>query len=179
MPDIGGSFTAVGDNWLERLTNSGGAQTGWVYITASGDERETYDLTGRLLTIAHRSGLTLTMTYSTSATPAAIAPSAGLLISVSDNRGRSLSFTYGINGEIARMTDPAGGFTQYAYDTTGRLSRVTWPDGTFRTHHYNEPANTAGANLPFALTVSSDTQSYALTRHPVLRTTGWGMDHWC
>ncbi len=54
------------------------------------------------------------------------------------------------------MTDPAGQITEYAYDSSGRLSRVTYPDATFRTYHYNESANTAGANLPNALTGITD-----------------------
>ncbi|PPC92306.1 MAG: hypothetical protein CTY34_00005, partial [Methylobacter sp.] len=73
----------------ERLTElkSNGTRTGWRYVTES-NQTETYDAAGKLLSIKDVSGVTQTLTYSTAATPVAVAPSPGLLLTVTDSFGR-------------------------------------------------------------------------------------------
>lgn len=112
-----------------------------MYIDDS-DTVETYDDTGRLLSIATRSGAITTLTYDTS----------GVLTTVTDSHGRQLAFTYDTNGRIHVLTVPGGGTYLYAYDSANNLTSVTAPDSTVRTFVYNESANTSSANLPHALT---------------------------
>ncbi|WP_434114258.1 RHS repeat-associated core domain-containing protein [Methylocaldum sp. GT1TLB] len=81
-----------------------------------------------------------------------IANSGGKISTVTDNGGRTLTFTYNENGLIHTMTDPAGGVYSYTYDADRNLTGVTYPDGTTKTYLYNELAHTSGANLPHALT---------------------------
>jgi RHS repeat-associated protein len=109
---------------VDRLQSTG---TGWQLITQA-DETETYDASGRLVTITNRAGLTQTLTYSTVATPPGIAPAPGLLLSVADPAGRRLSFTYTIRRALGTMTDPAGNVYRYTYDLDAepqqRVSRL-------------------------------------------------------
>jgi YD repeat-containing protein len=142
---------------LDLLTGSGGAITGWRYTTATGDMVETFNASGLLVTRQNRAGLTQTLTYSDANTSPSIAPRAGLLLSVADHFGRTLTFHYDSSGRIDRITDPAGGEYAYLYDEHRNLIQVTYPDtGTgprkTRQYLYNETAETGGANLPNHLT---------------------------
>jgi len=137
------------------------------------DSTEYYDLSGRLLNIQFINGLTQTLTYSDGtdgvvsgqggylidstgnatmmANPSVIP--AGLLLRVVDSYGRELRFDYeNLQARLARVTLPGGGTLQYSYDTNRNLTRITHADGAQRTYIYNESSNTAGTNLPNALT---------------------------
>ena len=114
---------------------------GWVYTDES-DTVETYDDTGRLLSIATRSGALTSLTYDTG----------GVLTTVTDPHGRQLAFAYDTSGRIHVLTVPGGGTYVYDYDAANNLTSVTAPDSAARTYVYNESANTSGADLPHALT---------------------------
>jgi RHS repeat-associated protein len=145
------NFSATNSVWLtdadinERLIelkDGAGARTGWRYATES-DETETYDASGRLLSIAARNGQTQTLTYSTASTPTTVAPTAGLLIEVTDSFGRSLKFTYDSASRIATVTGANNEVYSYAYATYTylsvtyhRLSSVTLPSGGVKTYLY-------------------------------------------
>jgi len=134
---------------LVELTDIANVRLGWRYST--GDNTvETYNAVGKLTSIAERSGLTQTLTYSDASTPVAIAPTAGLLLRVSNTFGYQLNFTYDASSRISTMTGPAGGVYRYAYDANNNLASVTYPDGTSKTYHYE---NTA---FPHALTGITD-----------------------
>ncbi|MCM5681570.1 RHS repeat protein [Schlegelella sp. S2-27] len=107
---------------------------GWRYFDAVRGAYETYNSTGQLLNVKTASGAVHTYTYSDSATPATIAPAAGLLLSIQDQQGRTISFTYEKPPEaslpirIKQLIDPAQQTTEFAYDSHGNLQRITWPD---------------------------------------------------
>lgn len=74
------------------------------------------------------------------------------LLSVSDNRGHSLTFTYtsAYGGlRIAKVTTNGGAVHTYGYDDTGRLTSVTYPDGAVRGYQY-PPAVVGNAVNPLA-----------------------------
>ena len=119
--------------------------SGWQLITSE-DTIETYNTSGKLLSITNRDGRKQTLTYDTN----------GRLSTVTDDTGRALSFTYDGSSRINTMTDPANGVFQYTYDAAGNLASVITPDAKTRTYHYNEPAYTSNANLPNALTGITD-----------------------
>jgi len=146
-------FTQSGADWvgpvdvMDRLAQTA---SGWTYTSAPDDEVETYDASGRLISIANRAGVAHTMGYDGSARLATVTHSLG---------GKTLTISYETADRIASMTDPAGKVFSYAYDATGNLVSVTFPDDTesttdnpVRAYVYNEPANTSGANLPTHLT---------------------------
>ena len=86
---------------LESITDTSGAITGWRYMTGS-DLVETYDATGKLLTITTRAGLTQRLRYNAQ----------GRLTSVTDPFGRTLTFAYDTESRVSSVTDPAGGNIQ-------------------------------------------------------------------
>ena len=173
-------FTSSGGTWnadpqtTERLVEltSGGTRTGWQFTSLNADEVETFDASGKLLTIAARSGLTQSLQYSdgtgganggfvldSSGNPTTTPLPAGLLIKASDAFGRALSLGYDAASHVTRLTDPAGGVYQFAYDASANLTSITLPGGAVRTFIYNEAANTGGASLVNALTGITDENS--------------------
>jgi len=155
------TFTLVNGNYqsdadikdsLVRLTYSGVYTTGWQYRVAVDQSLESYDAYGKLLSITSREGWVQTLSYSDTTTPATVAPQPGLLLRVTDQFGRQLNFMYDSSSRVSQMTDPAGKTVSYSYDSNNNLASVTYQDGKTRTYVYNEPAYTADANLPTALT---------------------------
>lgn len=130
-----------------------GAFAGYVLRVAATRETETYDVNGRLLSIADDNGVTTTLTYSDAATDLAIAPSPGLLIAVTDPQGRVLSFRYDAQGRLSKVIDPAGQSVAYAYADSGNLAKVTYADNSTRQYLYAEPAYAAApGTFPSELT---------------------------
>lgn len=144
---------------LTRQTDSAGNTSGWQYLVAADQSLESYDANGKLLSITSRAGWAQTLKYSTG--PSASAQQAGLLLSISDHAGRSLTFEYDHSNRVVRMNDVTGSLrVDYTYDSSNRLSTVTYrlldwfqyQMGETRTYVYNEPAYTSGADLLAALT---------------------------
>ena len=123
---VGGVWKADADVTarLVRLEDGGGNATGWQYIDGD-DERETYDASGRLLSIENRAGVRHTLSYDDQ----------GRLVAVTDTFGHSLQFTYDAFGRIVSLS-VAGALYSYAYDGVGSLAKITYPDGTAKTLHY-------------------------------------------
>ena len=132
-----------------------GGVTEWK-VSREDDSVEIYNLAGSLIQKTLRDGRVIAYTYSTTSTPASIAPRAGLLLTQSDPFGHAVSLKYNAQGQVSQMTDPAGGVYQYGYDTNGNLASVQYPDLSTRTYSYNESAETGGTNLPHALTGITD-----------------------
>jgi len=155
---------------LERLVGGGGATIGWRLVDPRTDELEEFDAAGKLLLARDRAGRQLNMTYSTAATPPAVAPAPGLLITVTDHFGRQLNFTYNAQKRVAKLIDPGAGETLFEYDGASgpagakNLTKVTFPDTRTRVYHYGEAANINGGAtcsdpspvLPNALTGLTD-----------------------
>ncbi len=173
---VSGAWTGDADvaDRLIALTDSNGQKT-WQVRVASTDDTESYDTGGRLASIQSRSGLTQRLTYSdgtngsvtgnggfvldASGNPTAAVLPAGMLLRVADHFGRTLTLGYDSASRIVRVTGPADGAFLYTYSTPtsqADLISVTFPDGSQRQYLYNEPAQTGGANLPFALTGIAD-----------------------
>ncbi|VVC84444.1 hypothetical protein [Sideroxydans sp. CL21] len=159
--DVVGSLVEIG-------VDASGNPTSWAY-TNENDEVETYDATGKLVTITNRIGLTQTLTYSdgtagpngsyvliATGAPTTAILSAGFLIRVTDPTGRSLQYGYDGSGRVVKMTDPSGGVYLYAYSgsaLTDNLTGVKYPDGKVRTYLYGEVANvsaTPAAGVSYA-----------------------------
>jgi YD repeat-containing protein len=167
----GGAWVADADtaDRLTELHNPPGTRVGWQLHAANGDEIETYDAGGRLLSIASRDGLVHTLAYSdgtggagggfmldSDGQPTAAPLPAGLLLRVTDPFGRALTFGYGMAMRVTRITDPAGGVYRIVYDGHHRLVSVRFPDDKSRSYHYNEPAHTGGTAQTLALTGITD-----------------------
>jgi YD repeat-containing protein len=142
---------------LTETDNSQGTATSYTIFIAANRHYETYNTAGQLQSVIDATGQGVTLAYSTSSTPSTVAPVAGLLITVTDSKGRQLNFTYNSNGQIIQVSLPDGGALTYTYDstadaTTGNLMSVQYPDGHTRQYVYNESSLTGGASLPSAMT---------------------------
>ncbi|MGF6492563.1 RHS repeat-associated protein [Luteibacter sp. 621] len=182
-----GIWTADTDS-AETLTiqkdPKSGATTGYALRVAATQDTEAYDANGRLLSIADDNGQTTTLTYSTAATDPAVAPSAGLLITVTDPQGRALGLRYDSQGRLSVAIDPAGQTATYTYGADGNLSKVTYPDLSTRQYVYAEPLNAPGAaTYPSELTgvidekgVRFETTAYDAKNHAVSSQYAGGAD---
>ena len=175
---VSGAWVADADvvgTLVETGVDTSGNPTGWTYANER-DEVETYNASGQMVSITNRAGQSQTLTYSCMpvsatcpvATPASIAPAAGLLITVTDPDSRSLNFTYDASSRVVKMTDPMGGVYAYAYGTNDNLASVTYPDGKVRSYLYGETANVSstpntGVTYTHSLTgiVDEDGNRYA------------------
>ncbi len=123
---------------LIQLTDSTGDKIGWEYTTEQ-DVVETYNATGVLQAITNRNGVIQTLHYDLVS---------GLLTSITDSYGNSMSFTYDLNDRIQTMTDLDGKLYQYTYSPN--LIQVVYPDETpqnnvdnpIRVYHYEEANKT-------------------------------------
>jgi YD repeat-containing protein len=148
---LSGQYGEFGTS-VDQLTpiQSGGTTTGWQLTEADGSQ-ENYDTSGNLLSINFLGGASVAMSYSTSSTPASVAPYPGLLIAVADNFSHALNFTYNAQGQIVTMTDPSGAVFEYS-SSSGLLSAVQFPDSSSEQYLYNESSHTSNTNIPLALT---------------------------
>lgn len=127
---------------------------GYRFTDAHERSQSTFDSQGQLTQVHYFDGQSLLFTYSTSNTPAGVAPASGYLVSVRDTFGRSVSFEYALpsgatpatGGKVSKVVDPAGRSMGVSYDAAGNLQRVTWQDNKVRTLIYDAPG------LPWALT---------------------------
>ena len=90
----GSSYTSQDPDVTDKLiglTDATGKQAGWQYVVTTDDSIETYNVTGKLITIRDRSGLVQTLMYSDNNTVPTIAPGPGLLLRISDAFGRQLN----------------------------------------------------------------------------------------
>ena len=113
---------------------------GWQYQTAN-NTVETYDASGKLLTVAREGQPSVTVQYGSRGI------GASLPASVSDPFGHTLQFAYAPDStqqlRLASITDPAGNVINYAYNTYGDLLTATHADTYTRTYAYGESYHVA------------------------------------
>lgn len=145
----GSSFTPVDPDTVESLTQINATT---YQLRASDDSIETYSLQhnpvqfGRLDSIFFKDGSSVALSYDP-AIPY-------LLLSVTNNFGRTLSFAYS-SGRLSSVTDPAGNvFTYVVHPSTQYLTDVYFPDNTPATQADNPRHQYlyADSNNPGALT---------------------------
>lgn len=98
-------------------------------LTDESDSVETYDASGKLLSVADRAGNLQTMVYG---------GPAGALSGVTDNLGHSLSLGYDSTNRLRTVTGPDGTVT-YDYDAAGHLWKITAADGSYHQFLYQDP----------------------------------------
>ncbi|MEO8388966.1 DUF6531 domain-containing protein [Polaromonas sp.] len=120
-------------NSIDTLTAN---SVGFLYKRQDDDSLWQFDTAGKLLTMTSRNGWITTYTYST-------APMDGLLLTVNNQFGRTLSFVYNASSQLTSVTASDGQVTSYTYDgttATSHLISVSYPGnsgGTVsRSYHY-------------------------------------------
>ncbi|WP_431096856.1 DUF6531 domain-containing protein [Polaromonas aquatica] len=122
--------------------------TGLLYKRLDDDSLWQFDTAGKLLTMTQRNGWVTIYTYSVASTPTNTAPVPGLLITVSNQFGRTLSFAYNTANQLVTVTASDGQVTSYTYDgttITSHLTGVSYPgtSGTVtRSYHYENTTYT-------------------------------------
>ncbi len=105
--------TTPGDRFA-TLKDAGGVVTGYTLFVGGVRQTETYDTRGTLLSVSGQDGQGITLAYTTTSTPTV---SGVLLTSVTDSKGRAITF---------------------GYDSHYRLSTLRFPDGTTGSFDYND-----------------------------------------
>ncbi|MDJ0710061.1 MAG: RHS repeat-associated core domain-containing protein [Woeseiaceae bacterium] len=139
-------FKQVGSDWVAALNGTVSLEasgSNWVF-TDSNDTRETYDSSGRLISITKRNGQTETLDYDLTTAQGGDDDST-TLDRVTGPFGHLLTFAYDASGQLTTVTTPDGSIT-YAFDTSENLSSVTYPDSTVKQYVYEDP------DLPHHLT---------------------------
>jgi len=114
--------------WTSIETDDTLTQTasGWRLRLADSDATETYNASGKLVSIQQRNGLKTTLKYDTQ----------GQLIRVTHPYGRYLTFEYDNAWHLTRIKTSDGEHYTLAYDASGNLSTITYPDQRSRQFHY-------------------------------------------
>ncbi len=107
-------------------------------LTTPDDVLETYDSSGRLLTVDYPNGTQETLAYQNDQ-----------LDQVINSLGQSLDFQYNLDGLIEYVTDDANRTWEYRY-TGSNLAEVVKPDATSVKYHYED------SNFPSGLTGVTD-----------------------
>lgn len=135
-------YTLSGGNWVANdssitatFETLGGG--GYAY-TLPDNTREVYNTSSKLVRIEYLGGGAANLSYNGS----------GQLASVTDENGRSLTFSY-TSGRISSVVTPEGTF-DYGYSPSANLIEVEKPDSATREYHYED------TNFPSALTGITD-----------------------
>jgi RHS repeat-associated protein len=100
---------------LTPLYDSGGVLTGWTL--RDGTRVETYNAVGLLVRIETADDVALTLAYSGS-----------ILQSVTDERGRKITFVYDVLNHLTKVVESSGAEHLFAYDYYRRLDYATFPE---------------------------------------------------
>ena len=101
---------------------------------------ESYDASGRLISIVSANGNTQELFYD---------PASGHLTRVKDSANREVLFAYN-SSQIRSVTVDGNKTTSYTYNSLGLITQVTRPDSTTRIYHYED------TRFPTALTGITD-----------------------
>lgn len=157
------TFTKSGSAWatdlpvdqLAEIRDGQGVLTGYSVFIGGSRETETYDSTGKLIQVLGQDGQGITLTYST--TTSTYYPRLGLLKTVTDAKGRKLTFYYDSSARLNSITLPDNKTLNYYYVTaSSNLAQVTYPDSNYRLYGFNEAAYIGQTSLPNAMTGIQD-----------------------
>ena len=123
-PDGNGGWRTEPGSAFRLLTVSSGYQ-----LVDRNDNVESYDGSGKLLSIRERGGRLTSLTYG---------GPGGRLSSVADSFGHTLTLGYDASNRLHTVTS-ADGTVQYDYNSGGRLWKVTNTDGSSHQFLYQDP----------------------------------------
>ncbi len=129
----------------EHLRLLAGTDPPWQIVDKHGKKRNFY-ADGRLMSIVDRNGNTLTYGYNATS---------GLLETISDSFGRSMSIEYDTSNRIHTVSADSRTVT-YTYDGSGNLQHVAFPDGSSVAYTYQSP---------HLLTTATDALSHVIESH--------------
>lgn len=168
-----GSGVFNGPSW-DFATLSQNTTTGnYTYARTTG-ESYVFNSTGQLIQEIDRNANTTTLAYSGGKLATVTDPGGrtltfsygtnGDVSSVKDSSGRKVSYSYGGSGNLLSVTNAGGGVTKFTYDLSHRMLTMTDPRGGVSTLTYNSAGEVASWSDPmgrkstyaYAGTVGSD-----------------------
>jgi len=99
----------------------------WQYFNEN-DEIETFDISGKLISITNRQGKVTSLSYDLQ----------NRLAQVISPSGQTLTFSYDAQNRIQQILTPSLELITLNYDTNSNLASITWPDGNIRQFHYED-----------------------------------------
>lgn len=144
-PFYGAVMSWTGNGWNIRLTD------GTVYeFGVNAPLQSITDRYGNVVRISHESGRYGNVTQVTSPNGRWIAfrYEAGKIVEARDNLGRSITYAYDSNQNLASVTDAEGGVTTYTYTAANQLATITDARGiAFVTNRYGQDGRVAEQTL--------------------------------
>jgi RHS repeat-associated protein len=125
-PPVDHDNAAICDNSYNIVSRSTGSNATLISDRNGNNVQTVFNVDRKPVTITHSNGRTLTLQYD---------PATGQVSQVTDNFGRSVSYTYDTDGYLIGVTDAAGRVTQYGYETVSaspvqrQLNTITDPNG--------------------------------------------------
>jgi RHS repeat-associated protein len=125
-PPVDHDNAAICDNSYNVVSRGTGGNATLVSDRNGNNVQTAFNANRKPVTITHSNGRTLTLQYD---------PATGQVSRVTDNFGRSVSYTYDADGYLISTTDASGRVTQYSYVTVSaspvqkQLSTITDPNG--------------------------------------------------
>ena len=119
--------------------------SGYYFYDFSNNIIESYDMAGKLQNISKASGGQIAITYSSSATPPAIAPAPDYAIAMTDTFGRSVALTYQTlasgKNRLVSESGPTEG-VNFLYDTNDNLKTIAWAQSAVAKNFQYDSTNT-------------------------------------
>jgi len=131
-------LNGVWESLLDPTVSLAESGSDWIFTDAN-DTQETYNSSGKLVSITYRNGQTETLDYNLTVGQGGDNNSA-TLDRVTGPFGHELTFAYNA-GQLQSVTTPDGAIT-YAYGSYDTLSTVTYPDASTREYLYEDPIDT-------------------------------------
>ena len=138
-----GTWLPPGRVFASLVENSGG---GWTFtrhdgesftFNSAGQLISESDLNGETTTLSYTDGLLTTVTDPAGRTLSFTYNGAALVTKVTDSAGRSVMYSYNSSDQLTSVTDVTGGTWQYGYGANNLLTSVTSPDGGVTTNVYD------------------------------------------
>ena len=156
------TFKPSGDAWIgttpgDRFTavkDADGAITGYTLFVGGVRQTETYDARGVLLSVTGQDGQGITLEYTTSSTPTV---SGVLLTSVTDSKGRAITFAYDSRFRLSSLKFPDGTTASFDYDNYAARMSAAYTGRNSTRYIYDQDANIEQGAPKNLITGISDT----------------------
>ena len=137
-------------NWItdpDTPVTLSNTSTGWTY--QQGEQVESYNTQGQLISISDNNGVKYTLTYDLS----------GKLQSVIDRFSREILFSYNSNNKLSVITFAGSESVTFTYDAKSNLIKALYIDGTSRQYLYED------SRFPNALTGRIDENNNQISNY--------------
>jgi RHS repeat-associated protein len=152
------TFRPSGDGWIGTtpgdrfavVKDAAGNVTGYSFFVGGVRQTEIYDTRGTLLSVTGQDGQGITLAYTTSSTPTV---SGVLLTSVTDSKGRTITFAYDSHYRLRSLKFPDGTTASFDYNDSYARMYAAYGSQNIKYYSYNEKGS-VGDGAPVNLLTS-------------------------